>query len=627
MYDHEEITHLRAAGWSWSDIAETCVCPPGTTAKQLRQAHSRWLKRQKINEADQEGDAARKTGSAGRVPGSTPGAWSPRPAILDELQGFVHPSPFAVTYPHIAPPTSNDVITSVIYGDTHGQYIDPEAEAVLLSVLLDAQPDIVVHVGDAVDCPTPDMRVLTYDLQWVPAGDLQVGDEIIAFDEYGVGLDSAGRKSIRRLRRATVDKAVRIQQPVYALTLDDGRVVKSSVGHRWLGWKSNKNRAVSCWLTTQEIADRVAEGRPVLLHSPTRPWETRQETYADGLIRAAFDGEGCITFHKRANNFGHLSFSQRLGPFMDEVEDAVGSAGFQTSRNVVPGRSAQVLQVLGGMWDYARFIGTYRPVRFIDKWIERAPVDGYTLTGVARARVVAATYLGSQEVVAMETSAGTLFVEGVSSHNCYTLSAFDKDPLRKESLQDEIDYARAHLARVRAAVPDAHFRLLEGNHEDRLRRTLWRADGPAREVLKLREVRNVITWPTLLQLDDLGIEFVSVFDQPVPDLLPKFILKHGNVVRKWSGWSAKGEWERYGKSGASGHVHRLGMFFHRDWNGNHVWAETGCLCQLDPDYVRDPDWQNGFVVASFERSTGAFQVEPVYIHRGSAVWRGKVYRA
>jgi hypothetical protein len=111
------------------------------------------------------------------------------------------------------------------------------------------------------------------------------------------------------------------------------------------------------------------------------------------------------------------------------------------------------------------------------------------------------------------------------------------------------------------------------------------------------------------------------------DLLPKFILKHGNVVRKWSGWSAKGEWERYGKSGASGHVHRLGMFFHRDWNGNHVWAETGCLCSLNPDYMRDPDWQQGFVVASFERSTGAFQVEPVYIHRGNAVWRGKVYRA
>jgi hypothetical protein len=357
-YDHEAIRVWREGGISWATIAAMNVCPPGVMDKQARQAHNRWLKRQ--------GAEGSKPVTSASV-GSRPGVRNPeppaaqRPAILDELQGFVHPAPFAVTYPAVSPPTSSEVITAVLYGDTHGQYIDPEAEAVFLSVLRDVAPDIVVHVGDLVDA--------------------------------------------------------------------------------------------------------------------------------------------------------------------------------------------------------------------------------------------------------------------------YNLSSFDRDPLRKESLQDEIDAGRTHLARVRAVVPGAHFRLLEGNHEDRLRRTLWRADGPAREVLSLQTVRDAVTWPALLRLDDLGIEFTSAFDQPLADLLPKFILKHGNVVRKWSGWSAKGEWERYGKSGASGHVHRLGMFFHRDWNGNHVWAETGCLCSLNPDYMRDPDWQQGFVVASFERSTGAFQIEPVYIHRGSAVWRGKVYRA
>lgn len=297
-------------------------------------------------------DARRSGGPAPKVETGV------RPAILDELRSYVHPAPFGVTYPRVPVPEDGDIVTGIIYGDTHGQFIDPEAEAILFGVVRDFRPDVLVHVGDAVDC--------------------------------------------------------------------------------------------------------------------------------------------------------------------------------------------------------------------------------------------------------------------------YSISDYDRDPLRKETLQDEIDEARRHLARARAVHSGAFF-LLEGNHEDRLRRAIWRAEGPVRELMQLREIQRAISWPTLLQLDPLGVEFVPLTEQPKRDIFPKFILKHGEVVRKWGARSAQGEWERYGKSGASGHVHRLGLFFHRDWNGNHVWAETGCLCRLDPDYVRDPDWQQGFVVVSFERTTGAFHLEPVYIHRGRAVWRGKVY--
>jgi predicted phosphodiesterase len=207
--------------------------------------------------------------------------------------------------------------------------------------------------------------------------------------------------------------------------------------------------------------------------------------------------------------------------------------------------------------------------------------------------------------------------------DCYTISTFDKDPHRKESFQDEVDASRTHLARARAAAPSAAFYLLEGNHEARLRKSIWKSMGSMREIAKLRAFQESITWPHLLQLEQLGIQWIPEEEQPLRGVFPKFLLKHGTLVRKWSGYSARGEWEKYGKSGASGHVHRLGMFFHRDWNGNHVWVETGCLCDLDPDYTRDPDWQQGFIVASFHRPTGAFSLEPVYIHNGSALWRGR----
>lgn len=210
--------------------------------------------------------------------------------------------------------------------------------------------------------------------------------------------------------------------------------------------------------------------------------------------------------------------------------------------------------------------------------------------------------------------------------DCYHLSRFDHNPKRIHGLQGEIDMARAHLASMRLLAPKARFVYCEGNHEDRLRRSLWSMPPQAEALMKLDAVQGVLTWPKLLGLEELDIEFIPYGEQTKTPLLPKFLVKHGNVVRKLSGYTARAELDKYNKSGASGHTHRLcGGFFHRDSNGNHVWVETGCTCLLNPEYAQDPDWQQGCVVMTFEPTTGAFQAEPVYIHDGSAVFRGKWY--
>jgi predicted phosphodiesterase len=212
--------------------------------------------------------------------------------------------------------------------------------------------------------------------------------------------------------------------------------------------------------------------------------------------------------------------------------------------------------------------------------------------------------------------------------DCYALSRFDKNPERLETLQDEINMSRQHLAQMRMRLPATSVILLEGNHEDRLRRMLWNLQGTAAVLTDLTNFRKAMTWPALLGLDDLGITWAAYDSKQAKQrLLPKWILKHGTIVRKYSGYTARGEMEKYGRSGASGHSHRLGVHFHQDHNGNHCWVETGCTCSLEPDYTPDPDWQQGCVVMTFEPTTGAFQAEPVYIHAGLAVWRGKTYEA
>jgi hypothetical protein len=204
---------------------------------------------------------------------------------------------------------------------------------------------------------------------------------------------------------------------------------------------------------------------------------------------------------------------------------------------------------------------------------------------------------------------------------------YDKDPQNIHGLQDEIDLVRTHLHQVAQIAPQAQRYYLEGNHEDRLRRLIWNLPGTASELARLRSFQQAMTWPSLLELDGIGWEFVPAGEQSRKQILPRLITKHGDTVRRWSGMSAKGEWERYGQSGISGHVHRLGRFYTSDRNGAHTWVEAGCLCDTDPRYTRDPNWQNGLVVVEHSADRQRFEMHLVYCQDGRALWRGQDYRA
>ncbi len=211
--------------------------------------------------------------------------------------------------------------------------------------------------------------------------------------------------------------------------------------------------------------------------------------------------------------------------------------------------------------------------------------------------------------------------------DAYTISAYDKNPENIHGLQDEVDMVRTHLHQVAQLAPQAQRFYLEGNHEDRLRRLIWTLPGTASELARLRAFREAMTWPNLLGTDEIGWEFVPAGDQTRRQIIPRLICKHGDTVRRWSGMSAKGEWERYGQSGISGHVHRLGRFYTSDRNGAHTWVEAGCLCDTDPSYTRDPNWQNGLVVVEHSADGERFEMHLIYCQDGRALWRGNDYRA
>jgi hypothetical protein len=211
--------------------------------------------------------------------------------------------------------------------------------------------------------------------------------------------------------------------------------------------------------------------------------------------------------------------------------------------------------------------------------------------------------------------------------DCFSISRFTKDRSHVLNTQDEIDGARAILHQVSQLAPEADKYLLEGNHEARLDELLNTLPGTARELIQLRDIQAAATWPALLRTEEIGWTFVPAKGQAHQQILPRLTVKHGTVVRKWSGMSAKGEWERYGKSGLSGHVHRVGQFYTADSNGSHVWTECGCTCLLKPSYCEDPDWAHAVVLVHFTPDGSRFSVEPVYVQAGRAIYGQTEYRA
>ena len=72
-----------------------------------------------------------------------------------------------------------------------------------------------------------------------------------------------------------------------------------------------------------------------------------------------------------------------------------------------------------------------------------------------------------------------------------------------------------------------------------------------------------------------------------------FLITHGDLIRAHSSYTAKGMSDKYGGSGIHGHTHRLGSYYRKNYFGIYGWWENGCLCDLNPDWITNPNWQQG----------------------------------
>ena len=287
---------------------------------------------------------------------------------------------------------------------------------------------IVLKARQLGCCLDPATRVLTADLRWVPIGELRIGDEVVAVDEYPL---KKGRGATRKMRTAQVEGVVAMQAEKYRITFADGREVVCTDWHPWL-----TRTGLGCeWLSIKTKGGRKRKKlKPgSCIRSVTRPWG--EADYEDGWFSGMLDGEGSMA--KPSCTGASVNVSQVVGPVWYRILQYLESRGYtyriedDKDRPSKFGKRPVPKAVISRMDEVFRLFGQTRPSRFLPRrfWEgKELPGKGWPDTcNPSWAEIVKIEPEGKGTVIDLQTSEGTYIAEGLVSHNTTFFQLFILD--------------------------------------------------------------------------------------------------------------------------------------------------------------------------------------------------------
>ena len=191
----------------------------------------------------------------------------------------------------------------------------------------------------------------------------------------------------------------------------------------------------------------------------------------------------------------------------------------------------------------------------------------------------------------------------------YQISRFLKDP-RKKSLAYEVDVTKNFLQTLRTVFPTQDIYWLLGNHDVRFNHWMMQ------KAPELLDITNA-SLESILGLNDLRIKVIE--DNKLVKA-GKLYINHGHLLMRgaFSPVSpARGAYVKAKQSIIIGHTHKISEHTETNLGGEitTTWS-TGCLCELNPDYVPFANnYAHGFAYVEVEKN-GNFRVENKRIYNG-----------
>ena len=214
-----------------------------------------------------------------------------------------------------------------------------------------------------------------------------------------------------------------------------------------------------------------------------------------------------------------------------------------------------------------------------------------------------------------------ILIRGSDALDFYSISRYQKSrAVFSGGLEDEIEAWHKGEREWADVVPKGTEKpFLVGNHEERLQKYIL---ANAREL----EFIDGLQLPNLLDFKRYGIRMAYNNEKVVDGQL---LIKHGEMVRKFSAYTAKGELEKekYGITLMTGHTHRGGVHYTTTRRGVVAAYECFCLCSTNPSYASNPDWQQGISLATVHPDGVQVEMIPFFIkgNKYYAHWRDKEY--
>jgi hypothetical protein len=277
-------------------------------------------------------------------------------------------------------------------------------------------------------CPDEAHRILTADLNWVPAGDLRVGDALVGFDGSS---ENGQRRRYRRYRQSVIEAIAPASVDVVRVVVEGVDDLYLTADHRLLASSSRvgggrQRGGVSGPAYHWRWADAGDLSAGVWLAQYVEPW-SKLKSWEAGYLAGLFDGEGtCLV------SGCQLSFAQVPGPVLELGQRCLRQLGYRVGVRENAngrqgwGRGVKRVSVLGSTADRLRFFGSIRPERLLQK----LEIDKLGVLEVwQRRKVLAVEPVGKRTVSQIQTSSGTYLTEGFASHNC-SLDGFSQLVLR-----------------------------------------------------------------------------------------------------------------------------------------------------------------------------------------------------